>query len=205
MRSQEKGFNSVESKIQKSKDANVFCIAPWVGLNIGPSGRVFPCNFFLQSSETQNLRDFSISEIRSGKLFNDLRKNILDGVPSEGCAGCYHSEKSGNDSSRIYLNNTFHLLHNLVDQTAPDGSLKYDTIHYLDIQFSNLCNFKCRMCGPEFSTSWVKELSETQLGGSPRAIEQKPSSSKYLKYSLQNTIPDFWEKIEKLIPHVERI
>lgn len=31
---------------------------------------------------------------------------------------------------------------------------------YIHLSFTNLCNFKCRMCEPERSSSWVKEAEE---------------------------------------------
>jgi MoaA/NifB/PqqE/SkfB family radical SAM enzyme len=31
-------------------------------------------------------------------------------------------------------------------------------MHYFDIRFSNICNFKCRTCGSEFSSQWGAEM-----------------------------------------------
>ena len=43
-----------------------------------------------------------------------------------------------------------------------DGSIdNFETI-YLDFRFSNLCNFKCRSCRPEWSSTWAKEASTNQ-------------------------------------------
>ena len=44
----------------------------------------------------------------------------------------------------------------LFDKTENDGSLKSPPI-YLDFRFGNLCNFSCRICGSDASSSWVKE------------------------------------------------
>jgi organic radical activating enzyme len=33
---------------------------------------------------------------------------------------------------------------------------------YLDFRFSNLCNFKCRSCRPEWSSTWAKEAKSNQ-------------------------------------------
>ena len=31
---------------------------------------------------------------------------------------------------------------------------------YVEVAFSNTCNFKCMYCGPQFSSSWVEELKK---------------------------------------------
>ena len=46
----------------------------------------------------------------------------------------------------------------LQENTNPDGSIdNYPS--YIDIRFGNLCNFKCRMCGPYASTSGYKDAN----------------------------------------------
>jgi hypothetical protein len=41
-------------------------------------------------------------------------------------------------------------------ETAPDGSTTMKPVSW-DYRFSNLCNFKCRMCGDMLSSSWETE------------------------------------------------
>jgi organic radical activating enzyme len=35
------------------------------------------------------------------------------------------------------------------------------TPSYLEVSFSNVCNFKCSYCGPQFSSVWMSEIQET--------------------------------------------
>ena len=60
---------------------------------------------------------------------------------------------------------------------------------YLDIRFGNLCNFKCRMCGPESSTSWYKD--------------SKLSFSKTVDPYTNNIA--LWNDMPNIIPHVSDI
>jgi len=47
-------------------------------------------------------------------------------------------------------------------ETNNDGSIdNFETI-YLDFRFSNLCNFKCRSCRPEWSSTWAKEAKDNE-------------------------------------------
>ena len=41
--------------------------------------------------------------------------------------------------------------------TLDDGTVPDFKMHYFDIRFSNICNFKCRTCGSEFSSQWAAE------------------------------------------------
>jgi MoaA/NifB/PqqE/SkfB family radical SAM enzyme len=41
--------------------------------------------------------------------------------------------------------------------TGLDGSVENVDIKYLDIRWSNICNFKCRSCSSTYSSSWATE------------------------------------------------
>jgi sulfatase maturation enzyme AslB (radical SAM superfamily) len=44
-----------------------------------------------------------------------------------------------------------------VDATHEDGTNPNFKIRYWDVRFSNLCNFRCRSCGPIFSSNWYND------------------------------------------------
>jgi molybdenum cofactor biosynthesis enzyme MoaA len=46
---------------------------------------------------------------------------------------------------------------NLANETNIDGSLDDIKLKYLDIRWSNICNFKCRSCSSTYSSSWATE------------------------------------------------
>jgi hypothetical protein len=41
-----------------------------------------------------------------------------------------------------------------------DTDYKNNVIHFLDFRNNNVCNLKCRSCGPGFSTSWAAESKQ---------------------------------------------
>jgi pyruvate-formate lyase-activating enzyme len=58
--------------------------------------------------------------------------------------------------------------------TQPDGHVEKVDLRYWDFRFSNLCNYKCRTCGPEYSSSWIpdaKELGWMGSGDNSKVIE----------------------------------
>jgi hypothetical protein len=72
------------------------------------------------------------------------------------CAVC--NEKLLNtDVYRSYFNQLFgHQRDQILAATEPDGTYNQLPISW-DYRFSNLCNFKCRMCGDMLSSAWESE------------------------------------------------
>ena len=79
--------------------------------------------------------------------------------------------------------------------THHDGSV--DDIHmaYMDIRFSNICNMRCRTCGPELSSQWVDDA--VKMG------RYRVDQPKILK--IKPTLVEFWEDVEPWLDTVERI
>ena len=46
-----------------------------------------------------------------------------------------------------------------MSKTDPDGTIREDQINcsFYDVRFGNLCNLKCRMCGPTDSDQWYDD------------------------------------------------
>jgi sulfatase maturation enzyme AslB (radical SAM superfamily) len=84
----------------------------------------------------------------------DARLKMLDDKPVSWCSQCYTQEASGAESLRITKNRDFSNYEHRKELTNTDGSLDEVYMGYMDIRFSNLCNMKCRMCGPELSSNW---------------------------------------------------
>lgn len=132
-------------------DNSFFCILPWVHLHISQSGKVFPCcnnNRFLG-----NVQEQTINDIWNDEQFNELRNNFSLNKPDKRCAHCYNIEKSGKESLRIQSNNKYKKDFFRVTENKP-----YPI--YLDIRFSNICNFKCKTCWHGNSSAWFKEGSK---------------------------------------------
>ena len=143
------------AKLARSK---VFCTAPWVSINVHPEGFVSPCSFFEQHSPLGTLKSHSLQEIRRCASMQELQSNMLKEKESAGCRQCYAQEKAGSDSLRLHMNRIYS---DSIPEIAACSSLEKTEalidVRYLELQFSNLCNFRCRMCGPAFSSSWIQD------------------------------------------------
>jgi hypothetical protein len=64
---------------------------------------------------------------------------------------------------RSYFNSLFdHKYNEAMEKTAVDGSTTMLPVSW-DYRFSNLCNFKCRMCGDMLSSSWESEQRQHNM------------------------------------------
>jgi len=128
-----------------------FCILPWIHFHVSQNGRVSPCcnnNRYLG-----NVQQNSINEIWNGKLFEELRTQFKNNIPDKRCVHCYNIEASGKKSIRQISNEKYTNELNRVKTNKPEPI-------YLDIRFSNICNFKCKTCWHGNSSAWFKEGSK---------------------------------------------
>jgi hypothetical protein len=81
------------------------------------------------------------------------------------CTSCYDSEEAtGKPTSkrqRVIRMTAPHIseyatVDTAASLTAADGSIKQNIVN-LDLRFGNLCNQKCIMCGPEYSSAWYSD------------------------------------------------
>jgi sulfatase maturation enzyme AslB (radical SAM superfamily) len=137
---------------------NVFCILPWVHFHALPNKKVLPCCMAESNLPVSTTDSESIISMMNTEEYRELRKNMLNGIPTSTCNRCYDLEKVGQWSLR-QSHNTVRGEKNLdlVNSTEDDGSIKNFKLEYMDIRWSNICNMKCRSCGPEFSSLHAKE------------------------------------------------
>jgi hypothetical protein len=144
----------------------------------------FQPNTTIVGDHSQKLEDIWNSEV-----YKKVRLDFLNNkIPTDCIHACYKKEAQGSISNRQQVNNRFNKKAYLQDKTNIDGYID-STPTYLDIRFGNLCNFKCRICGPHSSTSWYTDSI-------------KPRNS-VIDYFSDNAI--FWKDIPKFLPHLEEI
>jgi hypothetical protein len=133
--------------------------------------------------------------------YKELRSNMLMNKPSRICERCYDVEKLGTWSLR-QSNNVQRGMKNFdaVMATAEDGTVTDFTLKYLDIRFSNICNYKCRSCGPSCSSQWAQEH-----------VSMYGFNSLKEKFKINNTAVSnneggkFWEKLKPYLLGVEEV
>lgn len=119
---------------------------------------------------------------------------MLEGEKPKECDYCWNVEENSNAfSDRVYKS------------SEPWSAPFFDEIKnlswrenynpkYVEVAFSNQCNFKCSYCGPSFSSQWIQEIE--QHGGYPTTTMF--NNLEYLKG--RNMIP---YKHSEVNPYVE--
>lgn len=139
-------------------DSKVFCMFPWLHLNVTPKGSIYPCCSNNYTEPFGNVKETSLKDAFNCDKMKELRLNMLKGNPSKICEFCYKHEQASPYSFRTYsLENFSKYFDDLVPTTHKDGAVDEFKMRYFDIRFSNICNFKCRTCGFEFSSKWGEE------------------------------------------------
>jgi len=133
-----------------------FCVAPFVHMYAHTTGKVMTCCAG-EDGEFGDLKLNTLDEIWHNDKFKQLRKDFIEGNNSElvtkNCATCINFEKSGIHSLRQGLNAEFLDYAEITED--PEINLLY-----IDFRFNNFCNFKCRGCYFEYSSSIHREQKE---------------------------------------------
>ena len=160
-------FENAGDKVSKS-----FCILPWIHQHTWPNGDVFPCCVSDSSIPLGNMEEKPLEEIWNSDKSKEIRKQLLEGEEPKACKRCFMHEKMGTMPFRVSSNNNWkHRIDKAVETTDPDGYSHDFRLNYWDFRFSNVCNLKCRMCGPELSSAWYQDQIEMfGQATTPRAL-----------------------------------
>jgi hypothetical protein len=91
-----------------------------------------------------------------------VRRRMMAGETLPECDVC-NSKLLNTDVYRSYFNRMFgHRYDEIWTSTTADGTTTMKPISW-DYRFSNLCNFKCRMCGDMLSSSWESEQRQHNM------------------------------------------
>jgi organic radical activating enzyme len=105
-----------------------------------------------------NIKNDKIQNILLGNTNTTTQRLIIDHKPVSTCHTCYDLEgdKSG---FNIISDRVFYIreLKKVPTDTYQTGNFDLQTV---DVRWTNLCNFSCIYCGPEFSSKWAAELDK---------------------------------------------
>ena len=177
--------------------SETFCIMPWVHLHTWPNGNVYPCCLAKSQYPLGNLKENTLEEIWNSQDLKKIRVELLNGEKPDVCTRCYMQEDAGSPSFRIGSNNLWeHHIDNAVQKTGEDGTNNDFKLNYWDFRFSNVCNLKCRMCGPELSSSLYDE--QIKLYGSSTTPKALINSNETSKEDMMIYVDRFINDVEEI-------
>ena len=156
--------------------SEIYCKAPWTAVTYMPGGKFTPCCSWGGDhfDSPEQVRDV----VGGAFLRGEIPQECMNSCPPE----------------REGWRKMFQ------DYPTDLTSLQ---VHFLDFRNNNLCNLKCRSCGPGFSTSWASELGqqvihlheEVELGD----IDLSHCQQVYFAGGEPLLNPQHYQLLEKLI------
>jgi radical SAM protein with 4Fe4S-binding SPASM domain len=135
------------------KESKTFCVAPWMSVYVHPNGDVAPCCIWDFNKSLGNVNKNTLSEIYTSETTKEVKRKMLNGETVSQCSLCTNLENINQESGRIRFNNEHGKCVDYID----DDLNSDPKFHFWDIRISNLCNFKCRMCTHDLSSSWYND------------------------------------------------
>ena len=138
-----------------------FCLAKWtqVTIHLG-AGLTHSCHHPVQHKIPLSELKRNPSALHNTKFKKEKRKEMLEGKRPSECNYCWNIEDSSNSfSDRVFKSaepwssDQFEII------KESDWRKDYNP-RYVEVSFSNTCNFKCAYCGPQYSSKWVEEIEE---------------------------------------------
>jgi len=113
-----------------------------------------------------------------------VRRRMMAGEILPECEVC-NNKLLNTDVYRSYFNNLFeHKYNEIMAATDETGHTTMQPVSW-DYRFSNLCNFKCRMCGDMLSSSWETEQRQHNM------IDWSNSKNAWMKPAVREQISQF--------------
>ena len=97
------------------------------------------------------------------KWSTNLSNRYIDAVPLD----IYVAKRDGSNKKRLTNNGATNWSpswhpdgkHIVFSSNMDDWREDYNP-KYVEVSFSNTCNFKCSYCGPQYSSKWVEEINQ---------------------------------------------
>ena len=143
------------------------CLAPWVHTYLSPQTERRMCcasrepaqsfrQYIDTAAGTGDYQPLTLAEHWNSEHMRSVRRRMLAGETLPECDVC-NSKLLNTDVYRSYFDHLFGSKYTeVLESTDSTGATTMQPVSW-DYRFSNLCNFKCRMCGDMLSSAWESE------------------------------------------------
>ena len=174
---------------------DTMCLAPWVHTYLSPQTERRMC--CASREPAQNFRQYIDTESGTGRYIpvtldehwnsdhmRSVRRRMMAGETLPECEVC--NDKLLNTSVyRDYFTHLFgHKFDEIVSNTTAEGRTSLQPVSW-DYRFSNLCNFKCRMCGDMLSSSWETEQRTHNM------VDWRNPKNNWMQPDIRDSISQF--------------
>ena len=134
------------------------------------------------------------SALHNTRFKKEKRREMLEGKRPAECEYCWKIEdNSDRYSDRVFKSSEPWSWGHYKDITELNWRSDFNPT-YVEVAFSNACNFKCAYCGPQFSSSWAEEIKKH---GAYEKVDNfnffDPSVTPYLNSEYNPYVDAFWK------------
>jgi len=152
---------------------STLCLAPWVHTYLSPQTERRMCcasrepaqnfeQYIDIKSGTGQYIPITLEDHWNSDHMKSVRRRMMAGEELPECEVC-NDKLLNTDIYRSYFNRMFgHKYSSIWDTTDAEGTTTMRPVSW-DYRFSNLCNFKCRMCGDMLSSAWETEQRQHDM------------------------------------------
>ena len=141
---------------------SIMCAHAWAGVHVSPEGVPSLCCEFdgtITDSDNQpyNIQTHSIDDILSSEYVKNIRSDFRKGKTPKECRKCINAEVAGGESKRQL---TPYKLENIYGNINWESDNIDNQVGFIGGHLGNLCNLKCRICSPTYSSTIAVEVSK---------------------------------------------
>ena len=152
---------------------DTLCMAPWTHTYLSPQTERRMCcasrepaqnfqQYIDTAAGTGRYIPITLEEHWNSEHMKSVRRRMMKGETLPECDVC-NSRLLNTDVYRSYFNRLFeNKYEEAMRLTDADGRTEMKPVSW-DYRFSNLCNFKCRMCGDMLSSAWESEQRQHNM------------------------------------------
>jgi len=97
--------------------------------------------------------------LHNTKFKKEIRKEMLEDKKPDECDYCWNIENASHAFSDRTLKSSEPWSAPYLEDILKSGWKKNYNPKYVEVSFSNTCNFKCSYCGPQYSSKWMEEIN----------------------------------------------
>jgi len=190
--------------------SETLCMAPWTHTYLSPQTERRMCcasrepaqnfeQYIDTASGTGKYIPITLDQHWNSEHMRSVRRRMMTGEILPECEVC-NDKLLNTDVYRSYFNQLFaHKQDEIWNSTDSTGYTTMKPVSW-DYRFSNLCNFKCRMCGDMLSSAWESEQRQHNMidWSNPKNNWMRPEVRKQIS-QFQNTQieAEFAEAVEQ--------
>ena len=193
-------------KIKPNEGNEYFCVVPWLHTHVSAQSERRLCCMSIEkptryARPIDDLKDNiyenrpdSLKDYWNSEYMMNIRKRLMSGERISQCEMCNNNVVSKTTLKKHYSENLFiDKIDDIFTNTDNNGytSILPISYHYI---INNSCNFKCRTCGDQASSSWKNENFKRDIykNNKPEWLNHKDYINSFQKEFVEN---ELWEAV----------